>query len=148
MTDLVIRPLEHSDHATWRRLWTGYLEFYGTFVSDEVYETTWTRLFDDGPFEPKGFLAVADGRGVGLVHYMMHRTCWAVADNCYLQDLYAEPEMRGRGVGRALIEAVYREADRRGANSVYWLTQDHNKVARRLYDRIARDTGFVRYSRP
>jgi GNAT superfamily N-acetyltransferase len=83
-----------------------------------------------------------------LVHYLFHRHCWRIEDVCYLQDLYAAPEVRGRGVGRALIEAVYRAADAAGAPSVYWLTQDFNATARQLYDRIGHVTPFVKYVRP
>lgn len=147
MTTVTIRPLLPSDHAEWRRLWTAYLDFYKTSVPDEVYATTWARLFDDGRFEPKGMVAVVEGKPIGLVHYIMHRTCWAVGDNCYLQDLYADPELRDRGIGRALIEAVYAEADAAGAANVYWMTQDFNETARRLYDRVARLTPFIKYQR-
>jgi GNAT superfamily N-acetyltransferase len=106
VTDIVIRPLERSDYAAWRRLWTGYLEFYKAAVSEEVYATTWRRLFDGGEFEPKGLLAIVGGKPIGLVHYIYHRTCWSLVNNCYLQDLFADPASRGTGVGRALIESA------------------------------------------
>jgi GNAT superfamily N-acetyltransferase len=147
MTGIAIRLLEPSDHAEWRRLWTAYLTFYETSVSEDVYATTWERLFTDGEFEPKGFVAVLDGKLVGLVHYMFHRTCWSVKNNCYLQDLYADADVRGKGVGRALIEAVYAEADRRDAAGVYWMTQEFNETARKLYDRIGKLTPFIKYQR-
>jgi len=146
MSALVIRPLEPSDHAEWRRLWTAYLVFYKTTVPEEVYATTWKRLFAKGEFEPKGFIALTDGRAVGLVHYLYHRTCWTEANNCYLQDLFADPEVRGKGVGAALIEAVRREAANAGVTNVYWMTHETNSTARRLYDRVARLTGFIKYS--
>jgi GNAT superfamily N-acetyltransferase len=142
-----VRPLRQSDHAEWLRLWTAYLEFYKTKVAEEVYASTWRRLFDDGEFEPNGMIAVVGGRTVGLVHYILHRTCWSMKNNCYLQDLYADPDMRGTGVGRALIEAVYAEADKLGITNVYWMTHETNEVGRRLYDRLARRTGFIEYER-
>ncbi|RIK86406.1 MAG: GNAT family N-acetyltransferase [Hyphomicrobiales bacterium] len=147
MTTITIRPLVRADHAEWRRLWTAYLAFYETSVSEEVYASTWQRLLDEGKYEPNGLIAEVDGKAVGLVHYIFHRTCWAVGDNCYLQDLYADPEARGTGVGRALIEAVYRKADEAGAANVYWLTQHFNETARKLYDRIAKLTPFIKYQR-
>jgi hypothetical protein len=82
MPSLQVRPLLQSDNAEWRRLWTAYLEFYETTVPEEVYATTWQRLFTPGEFEPKGFLALVDGRPAGLVHYILHRTCWSVKNNC------------------------------------------------------------------
>lgn len=147
MSAVTIRPLARSDHAEWRRLWTAYLEFYEATVPEEVYASTWTRLFDDGKYEPSGYIAEVDGKAVGLVHYIFHRTCWAVADNCYLQDLYADPDVRGTGIGRALIEAVYAKADEAGAANVYWTTQHFNETARKLYDRIGKLTPFIKYQR-
>jgi len=144
MSERVIRPLERTDHAAWRELWTAYLAFYETEVPEEAYETTWSRLFDDGEFEPSGFMALVGGKPVGLVHYIFHRTCWAVADNCYLQDLFTAPQARGSGVGAALIEAV--RAAARGTTNVYWMTQETNATARRLYDRVAKETGFIKYA--
>ena len=145
MAETLIRPLQQSDNAEWRRLWTLYLEFYKTTVPEEVYRTTWQRLFDPGEFEPKGMLAIVDGAPVGLVHYLYHRSCWSLVNNCYLQDLFADPAVRGRGVGRALIEAVHAEAAKIGVSNVYWMTHETNAVGRRLYDRVARRTGFIEY---
>ena len=145
MSEITIRPLEQSDHADWRRLWTAYLTFYEATVSEDVYRTTWKRLFTDAEFEPKGLLAVVDGRAVGLVHYLYHRSCWSLVNNCYLQDLFADPEARGRGVGAALIEAVRQQAAKSGVSNVYWMTHETNATARKLYDRVARRTGFIEY---
>ncbi|MCC0064756.1 MAG: GNAT family N-acetyltransferase [Defluviimonas sp.] len=144
---LLIRPIGAADEADWRRLWSAYLAFYETTRPEEVYATTFARLLSGTPGEFRGLLAVVDGRPVGLVHYLFHRSCWAVADICYLQDLYAVPDRRGTGIGRALIEAVYGAADAHGAASVYWLTQEFNATARRLYDRIGVKTPFIRYNR-
>jgi GNAT superfamily N-acetyltransferase len=144
---LVIRPIGAGDEAEWRRLWRDYLTFYKTERPEEVYATTFARLLSGNPNEFSGFLAVLEGRPVGLVHYLFHRTCWAIGDTCYLQDLYADPDIRGKGIGRALIEAVYAAADRHGASNVYWLTQEFNTTARQLYDRIAVETPFIRYVR-
>jgi GNAT superfamily N-acetyltransferase len=142
---LEIRPLQQSDHADWRRLWTAYLEFYKATVPEEVYATTWQRLFDGGEFEPRGFIAALDGKAVGLVHYLFHRSCWSLVNNCYLQDLFADPAIRGRGVGAALIKAVQDEAGKVGVKNVYWMTHETNATARKLYEHVARRTGFIEY---
>ncbi len=146
-TSCTIRPIEAGDEAEWRRLWRGYLDFYETTLPDAVYASTFARLVSGAPGEFRGLLALCDGRPAGLAHYLFHRTGWAITDTCYLQDLYAAPEIRGRGVGRALIEAVYAAADSHRAATVYWLTQEHNATARRLYDRIGVKTPFIKYSR-
>ena len=142
-----IRPIEQKDHPEWRRLWTLYLEFYETSVEEPVYETLWRRLHDADPHEFKCLVAEEDGAVVGFTHYLFHRHAWRVENVCYLQDLYVDDSTRGTGAGRALIEAVYAEADAAGAPAVYWLTQEFNATARRLYDRIAKLTPFIRYNR-
>lgn len=142
-----IRPLRASDEAQWRVLWTGYLEFYETEVSDAVYASTFARLIGDDPQDFTCLVAEADGQLVGLTHYLFHRHCWKLENVCYLQDLYAAPSARGKGVGRALIEAVYAAAEAEGAPSVYWTTQHFNETARQLYDRIGELTPFIKYQR-
>jgi GNAT superfamily N-acetyltransferase len=92
-------------------------------------------------------VAEMDGELVGLVHYLFHRSTSLVGPTCYLQDLFTAAEVRGKGVGRALIEEVYARAKRHGARRVYWHTHETNKTAMRLYDRIARRSGFVVYAK-
>lgn len=147
MSETTIRKPGPADEPEWRRLWTGYLEFYQTSVGEDVYRTAWARLLGDDPQDFNGLVAERDGRLVGLVHYLFHRHLWRVENVVYLQDLYVEPSERGRGTGAALIEAVYDAADAAGCPSVYWLTQDFNHTARKLYDRIGKLTPFIRYQR-
>lgn len=144
---LLVRPIIASDRAEWGRLWTGYLEFYETSASTTVYDTSFARLLGDDPQDFCGLIAEIDGFAVGLVHYLFHRHMWKVENTCYLQDLFADPAARNKGVGRALITAVYDAADAAGAPSVYWLTQEFNYRGRMLYDRIGQKTPFIRYNR-
>jgi GNAT superfamily N-acetyltransferase len=143
-----VRPLGRTDQTVWRQLWRDYLAFYETTVPAEIYETYFERLLGDDPRDYHGLIAEIDGKPVGLAHYLFHRHGWKIEDVCYLQDLFAAPEARGNGVGRALIEAVYAAADAMGAPSVYWTTQDFNATARKLYDRIGTLTPFIKYQRP
>jgi GNAT superfamily N-acetyltransferase len=147
MTALTIRSPREDDRTEWQSLWTDYLDFYDTSVSANVYDETWRRFFSQEPYDPRCFVAQAQGRLVGLVHYMAHRHCWRTENVIYLQDLFVSADARGTGAGRALIEAVYGEADRSGTPSVYWMTQDFNETARQLYDRIATLTPFIKYQR-
>lgn len=142
-----IRPLAARDYEYWLPLWRGYLEFYETEIPSEVTAATWQRIIDPaGPIH--GIGAFADvGRLVGIVHYLFHPVTWSIADRCYLEDLFVSPDARGLGAGRALIEAVYAAADAATADQVYWLTADANATARRLYDRVAHLTPFIKYRR-
>jgi GNAT superfamily N-acetyltransferase len=143
-----IRPLTSADEAERRRLWTDYLTFYEASVEDAVYSSTFARLLGDDPADFSCLIAWVEDRPVGLTHYLFHRHAWRIENVCYLQDLYADPDVRGHGLGRALIEAVYAAADAAGSPSVYWLTQDFNTTARQLYDRVATLTPFIKYQRP
>ncbi len=140
-----IEPLKPADRAAWEVLARGYKAFYKTPTSDAEYDTAWSRLLaQDGVFGLAGWL---DGQLVGIAHYLFHTSAWAPT-NCYLQDLFTLEAARGKGVARALIEAVARAARERQSARYYWLTQDHNAVARALYDKVARNQGFIRYDFP
>ncbi len=145
---LLIRALRPDDRSEWAALWSAYLTYYETSVADEVYDSTFARLLSGDAQEFNALVAELDGRLVGLTHYLFHRHAWKIENVCYLQDLFAAPETRGTGVGRALIEAVYAAADANGTPAVYWLTQDFNATARKLYDRIGVKSPFIRYNRP
>jgi len=143
-----IRPIEAGDRPAWAALWRAYLAFYETAVAEDVFDTTFARLIAPGHPDQNGLIALAtDGRPVGLVHYIFHAHNWRIEKACYLQDLYVDPATRGTGAGRALIEAVYAAADAAGCPSVWWLTQEFNTTARRLYDRVGVLTPFVKYAR-
>ncbi|WP_299207054.1 GNAT family N-acetyltransferase [uncultured Tateyamaria sp.] len=144
---LTVRPLILSDRPAWGDLWTAYLAFYETTRQQDIYDTYFERLLGDDPQDYNCLVAELDGKLVGLTHFLFHRHGWKVENVCYLQDLYADPTVRGRGIGRALIEGVYAAADAAGAPSVYWLTQDVNTEARQLYDRIGTLSPFIKYER-
>ena len=144
---LKVRPLIAADEAEWRVLWTGYLKYYETSVEEEIYQSSFARMLSGDDQEFNGMVAELDGKLVGLVHYLFHRHGWKIENVCYLQDLYTDPSVRGKSIGRALIEATYKAADDAGAPAVYWLTQDFNDAGRRLYDRVGQLTPFIKYSR-
>ena len=145
-TPITIRPVVEEDRPFWLALWLGYQAFYRETIPEAATEATWRRLLD--PVEPvEGALALAGAEPVGFVHYLFHRSTWTVQDNCYLQDLFVSPATRGQGAGRRLIEHVFDAARRRGVPRVYWLTHETNGTARRLYDTLAENAGFVEYAR-
>ena len=144
MPDFAIRPARPDDWERWLPIWLSYHVFYKNDPSDEVTRTTWARFFD--PAEPMHALVAERGdRLIGATHYLYHRNTWMIAPVCYLQDLFTLPEARGRGVGRALIEAVYEKAREAGSPRVYWTTHETNAQARILYDKIAERSGFIQY---
>ena len=146
--NLLIRPVSEGDFPQWKPLWDGYNSFYGrkdaTALPDAITQMTWSRFFD--AYEPvHALVAEREGRLLGLVHYLFHRSTTSIAPNCYLQDLFTQDAERGKGVGRALIEAVYAQARAAGTGRVYWLTHETNETAMKLYNQLADKSGFVVY---
>jgi GNAT superfamily N-acetyltransferase len=140
-----ISGLHADDRAPWEILARGYKEFYKTPTTDAEFDTAWNRLIRQDGIHGLG--AKLDGRLVGIAHYLFHTSVWA-RTSCYLQDLFTAPDVRGKGIARALIEAVAAEAGKQGAARYYWMTQEHNATARILYDKVAKWNGFIRYEHP
>ncbi|HWT69534.1 MAG TPA: GNAT family N-acetyltransferase [Pseudomonas sp.] len=144
MSQIDIRQVSADDYAAWLPLWKAYLRFYKTELPEAVTDSSWQRMLD--PNEPThAALAWADGKAVGMVHFIYHRSNWAIENSCYLQDLLVAPETRGTGVGRQLIEYVYATAKADGCNKVHWLTHETNATAIQLYERIAERPGFIQF---
>ena len=142
MPEPVVSKLTLADRAAWQRLFGAYLEFYETALEEAAYDRVWEAFQLDEMMHARG--ARLDGQLVGIVHFLEHASTTA-ADVCYLQDLFTDPDARGRGVARALIGAVVQEARDRGCSRVYWVTHESNAVARSLYDDVALNSGFLRY---
>ena len=144
----LIRTIQPDDFSNWKLLWDGYNAFYGregkTALQEAITNTTWSRFFDH--YEPMhAFVAEQSGQLLGLAHFLFHRSTITLEPTCYLQDLFTSEEARGKGVGRALIEEVYRHAKSAGASRVYWQTHETNANAMKLYDKVAEKSGFLVY---
>ncbi|MEV0402381.1 GNAT family N-acetyltransferase [Actinoallomurus sp. NPDC050550] len=141
---ITIRKLIPSDRAAWEGLFRGYIDFYERVEPAEMYEQAWHEFLADTRMH--ALCATLDGRLVGIVHFLAHAsTSLPDADVCYLQDLFTAPEARGMGVGRALIAAVTDWAKAHDCARVYWHTHESNATARRLYDKVAENRGFIQY---
>jgi GNAT superfamily N-acetyltransferase len=146
--NLIIRPVARADYEQWLPLWMGYNTFYGrtglTALADEITRTTWDRFFEES--EPvHALIAEMNGKLLGLTHYLFHRSTTAIKPVCYLQDLFTDDTMRGKGIGRALINGVYERASLAGSTRVYWLTHKTNSTAMQLYNKVADESGFLVY---
>lgn len=145
---LVIRSVRREDFSAWQRLWDGYNAFYGragaTALPIEITQTTWERFFD--AYEPMhALVAESAGNLLGLTHFLYHRSTIQLGPNCYLQDLFTVEAARGKGVARALINAVYEQVQRAGSKRIYWQTHETNTAAMQLYDKVAEKSGFIVY---
>ena len=149
MADLVatvtVRPLAPADAPRWHDLWAGYLAFYRQELAADVTAATWARLIDPAATDMLGRVALYDGRVVGILNAVLHANTWATAPVCYLEDLYVDAPVRGIGAGRALIAALAAEGRATGWRRIYWRTAADNATAQRLYDRVARRSGWLTY---
>lgn len=146
--NFTVRDARAEDRAAWEKLWLGYIDFYESVVTPEITDTTWKRLID--PAEPMFCLLAEDDQTqeiLGIVNCVIHRGTWSITDFCYLEDLFTAEIARKRGIGRALIEAVYKRADELNCSRVYWLTHETNYAGRSLYDKVAKNLGFIHYRR-
>jgi GNAT superfamily N-acetyltransferase len=125
-----VRDLVAADEGAWRQLWLGYNSFYGTTVPETVTSRTWERILDPAS-AILGRLATINAAVVGF-------------SVCYLEDLFVDPEYRGRGYGRLLIQDLVDRARSQGWSRLYWHTRSDN-AARRLYDEFVLADDFVRY---
>jgi GNAT superfamily N-acetyltransferase len=140
---IVVRPLAPADEPAWRRLWAGYLTFYHQALTPDVTDATWWRL--NAGREMIGRVAAVQGEVVGILHAVIHANTWSAAPVCYLEDLFVDPQRRRVGAGRALIEALTAEGRQAGWRRIYWRTASDNVTAQRLYDALARRSGWVTY---
>lgn len=138
-----IGKLVPSDRAEWQDLFAGYNEFYGRTMPDEFFDKSWEDFRTDERVHAFG--AKVDGQLVGIVHFVVHASTTS-ADWCYMQDLFTAPDARGKGVARALIAAVSEWARSHACGRVYWSTHESNTTARRLYDQVAENRGFILYT--
>jgi GNAT superfamily N-acetyltransferase len=144
---LIIRAIEEKDKDPWLKLWAGYLEFYKSTISLEQTELTWKRLINN-ELKMFGFVAESEEGIIGFTHCLFRPSTWTETDYCYLEDLFVDPNIRGKGIGRALMNKVFELAKEKKSKRVYWTTQEFNKTARVLYDSITPVSEFVQYRLP
>ena len=144
---LTIRAIEEKDKDQWLKLWAGYLEFYKSTISSEQTELTWKRLINN-ELKMFGFVAESEEGIIGFTHCLFRPSTWTETDYCYLEDLFVDPNIRGKGIGRALMNKVIELAKEKKSKRVYWTTQEFNKTARVLYDSITPVSEFVQYRLP
>ncbi|AUX74000.1 GNAT family N-acetyltransferase [Erwinia pyrifoliae] len=139
-----VRKAEAEDYEAWLKLWKGYLNFYESDLDESVTLSTWHRaLSSESCLVCR--IAEIDYKIVGFALCVLHEGTWVTQPICYLEDLFVTDDMRGMGVGTALIEAIYDESREKSWSKVYWVTRTDNP-ARKLYDKLAVLDDFVRYS--
>jgi ribosomal protein S18 acetylase RimI-like enzyme len=142
--EINVRNLRSTDRQDWQRLYYSYLEFYQSEPIATSTDLLWNRLTQAKP-EIRSFVVEDGGRVVGLVHFHFQLSTWTHTWHCYLEDLYVDAGSRGKGFASALIHAVKTSALENKCSELFWITRESNETARRLYDKVATASDFVRY---
>ena len=141
-----VRQIQAGDKSAWQELYFAYLKFYETSSSDVNSELLWVRLTNSEP-QIQALLAEANGVVIGLAHFHYQLSTWSDTSYCYLEDLYVAEGARGKGAARALIQEVQELAIKQGCTELFWITKESNSSARKLYDKVANLSDFVRYEK-
>ena len=141
---VVVRPVEPADREAWAPLFAAYREFYEYDSEPAVVDRVWGWI-QDGDHETNALVALVDDEVVGFAHHRHYSRPSEGGCGLFLDDLFTKPEVRGRGVGRALINRLAEMAREQGCSKVRWVTAPDNTTAQRLYDDLAERTGWLTY---
>jgi GNAT superfamily N-acetyltransferase len=143
---IAVRQIQEADKSSWLELFHSYLKFYDAYPNVMDTELLWRRLTNPEP-QIHGLVAESNGNVVGIAHFHYQLSTWSDTFYCYLEDLYVAEGERGNGAATALIGKVEELAIKQGCSELYWITKESNTVARKLYDKIANLSNFVRYEK-
>jgi GNAT superfamily N-acetyltransferase len=141
---VTVRHARPEDEARWRELWADYLAFYDVTVDGDITDATWRRVFDPASAISMR-VAEVDGKVMGFALFLTHEGTWIRGKDCYLEDLFVDPQARGKGVGRALMDNLVSLSKENGWSRLYWHTSEGNKTAQALYDSYVKSDGHIRY---
>ena len=129
MTGPDVRPVRREELAELLPLIAGYQRFYRAEPDDERNERFFSRFLDPSD---DGLLlgAWADGTPVGFATLYWFHSSTKAADTVLMNDLFVRQDVRGGGVGRALIDAALEATRRRGAAHLEWFTAPYEIEAR------------------
>ena len=130
---VIIRDAAPGDEARWRELWAGYTTFYQVDVPEDVTASVWQRVFS--PASPL-FMRVAevDGAVEGFAICLTHEGTWVKEPLLYLEDLFLDARLRGRGIGKALLAALIPRARACGKHVIVAGIEAGNQASIRLHE--------------
>ena len=140
-----VSRLEAADRAEWEGLYHGYAEFYQVPMNDQILDTVWGWIHDDGnPFF--GLVAKDEsGKALGLMHCRQMPSPLRGALVGFLDDLFVSPDARGQGVVEKLYAALNQLGKQQGWPFIRWITAENNYRGRAVYDKLSEKTAWVTY---
>ncbi len=144
-----IEPVTQAQFEALLPLIAAYQRFYEVAdIGDERNRAFFRRFLvpsDDGML--LGAWDADEPVGYACLYWTF--TSLVPAETVLMNDLYVEEKARGRGVGRALVEASAEVARNRGAHHLEWATAPGNLTAQRLYDSTgAERSTWIEYELP
>ena len=140
----MIRKLEQKDKKNWAKLYNGYADFYKVPMNKGILDTLWEWIQDE-THDVKGICFELEGKIVGIAHY---RTMPRPIKGQYigfLDDLFVDSKFRGQQIAQKLISHLKSLSKTNNWNEIRWITHSSNENAKKLYDKIANNTGFELY---
>ena len=140
----MIRFLEQKDKEKWAKLYNGYADFYKVPMNTGILDTLWNWIHDKNHVV-NGICFELDNKIVGIAHYRKMPRPIKGQYIGFLDDLFIEPEMRGKKIAQKLINHLKSLSKVNNWDGIRWITHSSNENAKKLYDKIANNTGFELY---
>ncbi len=140
----MIRKLEKKDRENWAKLYKGYAAFYKVPMNTDISNTLWDWINDENHVV-KGICFELDSKIVGIAHY---RTMPRPIKGKYigfLDDLFVDPDFRRQKIAQKLINHLKSLSSANNWDGIRWITHSSNDMAKKLYSKIANNTGFELY---
>ena len=140
----MIRKLEQKDKENWEKLYFGYAKFYKVPMNSSILNTLWEWIQDENHIV-KGICFELEGKIVGIAHYRTMPRPIKGEYIGFLDDLFVKPDFRGQKIAQKLINYLKSISKVNNWEGIRWITQSSNENAKKLYDKIANNTGFELY---
>ena len=140
----MIRKLNKDDFKRWSNLYQEYAIFYNVPMNMGILETLWDWINDENHIV-NGICFELNNKILGIAHY---RTMPRPIKGQYigfLDDLFVDPDFRGQKIAQKLIGHLKSLSKANNWNGIRWITHSSNDNAKKLYDKIANNTGFELY---
>ena len=140
----MIRNIEIKDKEQWKKLYHGYADFYQVTISEQILETIWDWL-NDTNHDLNALVYEIDNSIVALAHYRRMPSPLRGKYIGFLDDLYVEPQFRGKKIGEKIIKKLNDISKERNWGLIRWITRNDNHNAKSLYDKVAKKSTWEVY---
>jgi ribosomal protein S18 acetylase RimI-like enzyme len=135
-----VRPARTDEIEEMLPLIRAYCEFYETEPDDQGLRSMFKTLISE-PSQGAVIIARDGGKAVGFATLDWKWSSLKAARIGYLEDLFVDPEARGRGIADALIEICAERCRELGMPALEWLTAPDNHRAQKVYNRTGAESG-------